>query len=63
VLGVSGRNRRAKMSSKVLAQPLSEPPDRAGGLVDDIAAENLIWSPDYPHTDGIWPASSKYIEQ
>jgi predicted TIM-barrel fold metal-dependent hydrolase len=23
----------------------------------------LMWGSDYPHTDGIWPESDKYIEQ
>jgi predicted TIM-barrel fold metal-dependent hydrolase len=23
----------------------------------------MMWGSDYPHTDGIWPESSKYIEE
>jgi len=23
----------------------------------------LMWGSDYPHTDGIWPESSKYIAE
>jgi predicted TIM-barrel fold metal-dependent hydrolase len=22
-----------------------------------------MWASDYPHTDGVWPESSKYIEE
>ena len=29
-------------------------------LVDDIGVETLMWGSDYPHTDGVWPESSKY---
>ena len=25
--------------------------------------EMLMWASDYPHTDGVWPESSKYIEE
>jgi uncharacterized protein len=32
-------------------------------LVDDIGVETMMWGSDYPHTDGIWPESSKYIEE
>jgi hypothetical protein len=32
-------------------------------LVDDIGVETLMWGSDYPHTDGIWPESTKYIEE
>jgi len=32
-------------------------------LIDDIGVETLMWGSDYPHTDGIWPESSKYIEE
>jgi predicted TIM-barrel fold metal-dependent hydrolase len=31
-------------------------------LVDDIGVETLMWGSDYPHTDGVWPESSKYID-
>jgi predicted TIM-barrel fold metal-dependent hydrolase len=30
-------------------------------LVDEMGPETLMWASDYPHTDGIWPESSKYI--
>src|SRR5919205_2998493 len=29
-------------------------------LIDDIGVETMMWGSDYPHTDGIWPESSKY---
>ena len=32
-------------------------------LIDDIGVETMMWGSDYPHTDGIWPESSKYIEE
>jgi predicted TIM-barrel fold metal-dependent hydrolase len=38
--------------------------DRIGTkLVEDMGAETLMWGSDYPHPDGIWPESSKYIEE
>jgi predicted TIM-barrel fold metal-dependent hydrolase len=38
--------------------------DRIGTkLVDDIGVESLMWGSDYPHPDGVWPESSKYIEE
>jgi predicted TIM-barrel fold metal-dependent hydrolase len=30
-------------------------------LFDDIGVETLMWGSDYPHPDGVWPDSSKYI--
>ena len=30
-------------------------------LVDDIGVESLMWGSDYPHGDGVWPESDKYI--
>ncbi|MDP6345491.1 MAG: amidohydrolase family protein [Alphaproteobacteria bacterium] len=32
-------------------------------LVDDIGVETLMWGSDYPHGDGVWPESGKYIEE
>jgi predicted TIM-barrel fold metal-dependent hydrolase len=32
-------------------------------LVDDIGVETLMWGSDYPHADGVWPESSKYIAE
>src|SRR6202163_4841445 len=32
-------------------------------LVDDIGVETIMWGSDYPHTDGIWPESTKYIDE
>ena len=32
-------------------------------LIDDLGVETLIWGSDYPHTDGVWPESSKYISE
>ena len=38
--------------------------DRIGGkLIDDMGVESLMWGSDYPHADGVWPESSKYIEE
>jgi uncharacterized protein len=38
--------------------------DRIGGkLIDDMGVETLMWGSDYPHADGVWPESSKYIEE
>ena len=38
--------------------------DRIGTkLIDDMGVETLMWGSDYPHTDGVWPESSKYIEE
>jgi predicted TIM-barrel fold metal-dependent hydrolase len=31
-------------------------------LIDEIGVETM-WGSDYPHTDGIWPESSKYIAE
>jgi len=28
-----------------------------------MTEETLMWGSDYPHTDGIWPESSKYIDE
>ena len=28
-----------------------------------MTVETLMWGSDYPHTDGIWPESTKYIDQ
>jgi predicted TIM-barrel fold metal-dependent hydrolase len=38
--------------------------DRIGAkLIDDMGVETLMWGSDYPHADGVWPESSKYIEE
>jgi predicted TIM-barrel fold metal-dependent hydrolase len=38
--------------------------DRIGTqLIDEMGAETIMWASDYPHTDGIWPESAKYIEE
>jgi predicted TIM-barrel fold metal-dependent hydrolase len=38
--------------------------DRVGTkLIDDIGVETLMWGSDYPHADGVWPESSKYIQE
>jgi uncharacterized protein len=38
--------------------------DRVGTkLVDEMGAETLMWGSDYPHPDGIWPESAKYIDE
>ncbi|HTB36781.1 MAG TPA: amidohydrolase family protein, partial [Reyranella sp.] len=37
--------------------------DRIGAkLIDDMGAESLMWGSDYPHGDGVWPHSDKYIK-
>jgi predicted TIM-barrel fold metal-dependent hydrolase len=38
--------------------------DRIGArLVEQIGVESLMWGSDYPHPDGVWPESSKYIAE
>ena len=38
--------------------------DRIGcKLIDDMGAETLMWGSDYPHPDGVWPESEKYISE
>ena len=38
--------------------------DRIGTkLIEDIGVETLMWGSDYPHPDGVWPDSSKYIDE
>ena len=38
--------------------------DRIGAkLADEIGIETLMWGSDYPHGDGVWPESSKYIDE
>jgi uncharacterized protein len=38
--------------------------DRIGTkLVEDMGVETLMWGSDYPHGDGVWPESSKYIAE
>jgi predicted TIM-barrel fold metal-dependent hydrolase len=38
--------------------------DRIGTkLIDDMGVETLMWGSDYPHGDGVWPESSKYIRE
>ena len=38
--------------------------DRIGAkLIDDMGAESLMWGSDYPHGDGVWPHSDKYIRE
>ncbi len=32
-------------------------------LVEEIGVESLMWGSDYPHGDGVWPESSKYIDE
>jgi predicted TIM-barrel fold metal-dependent hydrolase len=37
--------------------------DRVGTkLIEDMGVETLMWGSDYPHPDGVWPESKKYIE-
>src|SRR5438477_4514493 len=38
--------------------------DRIGAkLVEDMGVETLMWGSDYPHPDGVWPESSRYIAE
>ncbi len=38
--------------------------ERVGSkLVDMIGAETLMWGSDFPHGDGVWPESDKYIAE
>jgi predicted TIM-barrel fold metal-dependent hydrolase len=38
--------------------------DRIGTkLIEDIGVETLMWGSDYPHGDGVWPESSRYIAE
>jgi predicted TIM-barrel fold metal-dependent hydrolase len=38
--------------------------DRIGGkLIEEMGVESLMWGSDYPHADGVWPESSKYIAE
>ena len=32
-------------------------------LINDMGAESLMWGSDYPHGDGVWPESEKYIKE
>ena len=37
--------------------------DRVGTkLIEDMGVETLMWGSDYPHPDGVWPESAKYID-
>ncbi len=38
--------------------------DRVGvKLIDELGVETLMWGSDYPHTDGVWPESTKFINE
>lgn len=38
--------------------------DRIGTkLVGEMGVESLMWGSDYPHGDGVWPESSRYIAE
>src|SRR6266853_464771 len=38
--------------------------DRVGTkLIDEMGVETLMWGSDYPHPDGVWPESKKYIDE
>jgi uncharacterized protein len=38
--------------------------DRVGTkLIEDMGVETLMWGSDYPHPDGVWPESKKYIDE
>lgn len=38
--------------------------DRVGaGLIDAMGVETLMWGSDFPHLDGVWPESRRYIDE
>jgi uncharacterized protein len=38
--------------------------DRVGTkLIEDMGVDTLMWGSDYPHPDGVWPESKKYIDE
>lgn len=38
--------------------------DKIGAkLIDELGVETLMWGSDYPHTDGVWPESGKFINE
>ena len=38
--------------------------DKIGSkLVHEIGVESMMWGSDYPHGDGVWPESQKYIAE
>jgi len=38
--------------------------DKVGtNLIEEMGVETLMWGSDYPHGDGVWPESSRYIEE
>jgi uncharacterized protein len=38
--------------------------DRIGAkLIEEMGVETLMWGSDYPHPDGVWPESTRYIEE
>jgi predicted TIM-barrel fold metal-dependent hydrolase len=32
-------------------------------LIEEMGVETLMWGSDYPHPDGVWPQSSRYIQE
>ena len=32
-------------------------------VVDDLKGENISWNTYYPHPDGVWPQSSRFIQE
>lgn len=37
--------------------------ETGAGLIDAMGVETLMWGADFPHLDGVWPESGKYIER
>ena len=38
--------------------------DRIGTkLIEEMGVETLMWGSDFPHPDGVWPESKKYIDE
>ena len=53
-------------AKRILAPPVQgDVPVRPDGpkLIEEMGVETLMWGSDYPHPDGVWPESSKYIEE
>ena len=47
--------RQCKATFQYIAAPML--------VVDNLDVETLMWGSDYPHPDGVWPESAKYIDE
>ena len=59
----SGQVRRAAMFTGVSAFQYDVIGPKLINTNNPMTTETLMWGSDYPHTDGIWPESTKYIEE